>query len=1015
MVSAGQQFRGFCLGFFLLITTLPAAYGGTPTLLFQSIDEAKGLPDSTVFQVMQDHKGAMWFGTRNGVARYDGISMKVFQNEDDNPQSLSHNDAGGVMEDRTGAIWVRTWGGGFNRLDPATEKFQAFRHNPSDPKSLSEDRVQTHYEDSQGVVWAGTFSKGLNRFERETETFTRFIASDQPGAISNNRIWSISETRDETLWVGTGGGLNRVNRTNETFTAFKHSPEDPSTLPHDEIRALYPAGGSTLWVGTPKGFRLFDTDKGRCIPFPGMDQLPSEVTDGSINTLYDDGRTLWVGTNDHGLLILDLETGQSALHQSVPYLANALSHNDIRWITEDRSGVIWLGTRGGGVSTLSKTFHQMHLFMPGYSGDDIPMSIHATASDDEGNLWTGSWYTGLGNVSSSGGPFKATGGAPPPLGPGSLDINALALDTDKNLWIGTWGAGLVVRDHQTGEFKSWSIAPDQPDKRNITALSVKKAGVIWAGTRSQGLFRHDLTTGDVRRFSEGGTDKGGLSSNTIHALLEDKKGNLWVGTNLGLDRIAKGGSPITQFHHRKKAAESLSNNIITCLAEAPNGGIWVGTYHGLNRLNPETETIRTYFMEDGLSGNIIKSLVFDGSRRLWVATDRGLSAIDIKNGNISRFPLPLRFVQGAASRSADGEVIFGGENGYLLFTPEEVPLTLPSASLHLTGLRLNGTPVQPGIPVKNRLILSRPLNETERIDLAHHENNLTFSFVLHDYNNTAENRYRYRLDGYDPGWVDAKNATTARYPHLPPGTYRFHVMAAGSQGAWNQSHPGIEIHISHPFWQRWYVQVAALLLVIGLIRLRFTNIANRNRELEQLVTERTRELGDQTRLYERLSLTDPLTELMNRRGVQKREKELRSQARRNQSPYAMILVDVDHFKPINDKYGHDCGDFVLQRLSRLLESSLRIHDVIGRWGGEEFLILLPDTDEKGAETLADRLRSRISSSLFEWNEAYLTVTLTLGVVNCALEETFEQSIGKVDAALYQGKEGGRNQVVVAKA
>lgn len=1014
MVSAGQQFRGVCLGFLLLLTALPAAYGATPTLLFQHIDEAKGLPDSTVFQVMQDHKGAMWFGTRNGVARYDGISMRVFQSEDDNPQSLSHNDAGGVLEDRTGAIWVRTWGGGFNRLDPATETFQVFRHTPSDPKSLSEDRVQTHYEDSQGVVWAGTFSKGLNRFDRETETFTRFSADGQPGAISHNRIWSICEARDETLWVGTQGGLNRFNRSNETFTAFKHSPADPTTLPHDEIRAIYPAGGATLWVGTPKGFRLFDPIKERCIPFPGMEQLPSHVADGSINTLYDDGRTLWVGTNSHGLLTLDLETGQSSLHQSVPYLANALSHNDIRWITEDRSGVIWIGTRGGGVSTLSKTFHQMHLFMPGYSGDDIPMSIHATTSDGEGNLWTGSWYTGLGNVSSSGGPFKAAGDNPPPLGPGSLDINVLALDTDKKLWIGTWDAGLVVRDPQTGTFKSLRPPPAQPDTRNITALSVKKNGVIWAGTRSQGLFRHDLTSGEERRFNEGPTNKGGLSSNTIHALLEDNKGNLWVGTNLGLDRIGTDRDRVTQFHHRKKAAESLSNNIITCLAQAPNGGIWVGTYHGLNRLNPETETIRTYFMEDGLSGNVIKSLVFDGNRRLWVATDKGLSAIDIKNGNIARFPLPLRFVQGAASRSSGGQVIFGGENGYLLFNPEEVPLTLPAASLHLTGLRLNGTPIRPGTLVKDRPILSRPLNDTERIDLTHTENSLTFSFVLHDYNNTAKNRYRYRLDGYDTGWVEAKNTTTARYPHLPPGTFRFHVMAAGSQGAWNQSHPGVEIHISPPFWKRWYVLAAALLIAMGLVRLRFSTIAKHNRALELLVTERTRELGAQTQLYERLSLTDSLTELMNRRGLQKREKELRSQSRRNQRPYAMILADIDHFKSINDTHGHDCGDFVLQRLSRLLESSLRGHDILGRWGGEVFLILLPDTTGEGAEILADRLRSRISSSLFEWNEAYLTVTLTFGVVSCALGETFEQSIGKVDAALQKGKESGRNRVVVAK-
>ncbi|WP_300668267.1 ligand-binding sensor domain-containing diguanylate cyclase [Desulfoluna sp.] len=999
----GRQWRAFFLACFFFLTTLTAAHGSTQTLLFNHIDEANGLPDSTVFQVMQDREGAMWFGTRNGVARYDGVTMKVLQNEAGNPQSLSHNDSGGVLEDPDGSIWLRTWGGGLNRLDPETGNIQRFQHDPLDPQSLSEDRVQSDFIDSHGILWAGTFGKGLNRFDQKTGGFTHYLSDDTPGAISHNRVWSISETRDQVLWVGTDQGLNRLNREKDTFTV---------ALPNERIRALHPAGGGTLWVGTQNGFHLFDPEKGGVVPFPGMETLPPEISSGPINTLYEDGRTLWVGTQNHGLLILDLETGHSTLHQSVPYLAHSLSHNDIRWITQDRAGVIWIATRGGGINTLSKTCHQMKLFMPGYSGDHIPLDIHAVAADDDENLWFGSWYTGLKKTTLSGDMSEATGNVPPPRGPGSLDINALALGPTKDLWIGTWGNGLIRRAHQTAEYTRMDSISPHPDNRIFTALSEKKAGILWAGTRNQGLFRHDLKTGQVTRFTEGPSQKGGLSSNTINDLLEDDSDNLWVGTNLGLNRIAEQGGRVSWFHKRKEAAESLSHNVITGLAQTPNGDIWVGTYHGLNRLDPETETIRTYFMEDGLSGNVIKSLIFDGSRRLWVATDKGLSAIDLKNDTISRFPLPLRFVQGAVNRSKRGEVIFGAKNGYLVFSPEEIPLTLSTAPLYLTGLSLNGSPIQPGIPVDKRIILSKPLNKTDRIELKHTENNLTVSFALHDYSNPAENRYRFRLKGYDTTWVEAGNSTTARYSHLPPGSYRFQVMAAGSHGAWSQSHTGLEIHIATPFWERGDFRAAICLFAAGLIWLRITFTRKRTRELKHLVTLRTQELEEQSRHHEALSLTDPLTELLNRKGLQKRQKELHSQARRNQTPYALILADIDHFKSINDTCGHDCGDFVLQQISTLFYSNQRTHDILGRWRGGKFILLLPDTNEKGARILAERMRDRIAASLFEWNGVYLTVTVTIGGVTCALDETFEQSLSKANAALYTGKKRGRNQVVV---
>jgi diguanylate cyclase (GGDEF)-like protein len=165
------------------------------------------------------------------------------------------------------------------------------------------------------------------------------------------------------------------------------------------------------------------------------------------------------------------------------------------------------------------------------------------------------------------------------------------------------------------------------------------------------------------------------------------------------------------------------------------------------------------------------------------------------------------------------------------------------------------------------------------------------------------------------------------------------------------------------------------------------------------------------RIFQRLTaqaLTDPLTGAVNRRGLLSQIRALHARAAHGGHGYVVLMLDVDHFKAVNDKHGHAEGDQVLRRVAQCLHEGLRVGDVVARWGGEEFCVLLPRTQIAKAQPLAERLTLRIAGT------GTPRVTVSIGVAEAhAKLESVEQVIRRADAALYRAKEAGRNQVVVA--
>lgn len=158
--------------------------------------------------------------------------------------------------------------------------------------------------------------------------------------------------------------------------------------------------------------------------------------------------------------------------------------------------------------------------------------------------------------------------------------------------------------------------------------------------------------------------------------------------------------------------------------------------------------------------------------------------------------------------------------------------------------------------------------------------------------------------------------------------------------------------------------------------------------------------------------TDPLTGLSNRRrSLEVIEAEM-ERFKRSSEPFVLVLSDIDNFKHFNDDYGHECGDYVLQNLAAQMKDILRGQDHVGRWGGEEFLMLLPETGLEGGQQAIEKLRESIASCSFEYEGLKLSVTMTFGITQCVRDADVDALLRVADEALYKGKRGTKNCVVI---
>lgn len=858
------------LGLLIFLMILPALLAaGEDGLKFRRLAPEQGLSQSSVNAIAQDRQGFLWFGTQDGLNRYDGYNFKVYRYHPSDASSLSDNYIWRLLVDRQGNLWIGTYSGGLNRYDPEQDHFQIYRHDPRDSTSLPGNNVSALYQDRSGTLWVGTWAGGLSRLDTAGNKFVNYYHDPQDSAsLIHPSVGAILEDTGGDLWVGTWNGLSRLRKADRERGRFTRYSPAPGDLPHPAVWTLYedPANPGDLWIGTyGGGICRFHKDSGRFSPFRPEEINPAASPGKLITALWKDGAgDLWIGTYDEGLSRYQPAQGRLEQYRHNPAVSFSLGSNEVLSLLEDRSGALWIGT-GNGLSIYDRrreNFSYYHY----QSGNPHGLShnkVRAVWEDRSGGLWVGTKGDGLNYRAPGTRRFQVFRHDPNNRYSLSDDhITCIYERRDGEIWIGTLDGGVNRYDRRTGRFERYQHREGQPGSlshNSIMALCEDREGNFWIGTSGGGINRYRPQSGDFIHYASDPDTANSLSGNWVWALYEDREGVLWAGTwGRGVTRFDREKNRFTRFLHDPADSLSLSNNTVWSIMEDPRGNLWMGTWGGgLNLFDRERGRFYHLTEQDGLPNNVVYGILADSSGSLWISTNQGLARLswqysggegafggkiaDLKrNLQIEKYDVSdglqgNEFNQGAFCKGKSGILYFGGINGLNAFYPERIHQNRFIPPVVITAFRVFEKPLEVYQAVARGQTLTFPYSE----------NYFSFEYAALDYTAPRKNQYAYMLEGLNEDWIYAGTRRFVSYTHLDPGDYIFRVKGSNSDGIWNDHGAALRFRITPPFWATWWFRAllaAALgVTVYGISRYRL----KRQLEIERLRIRLAADLHDE--------------------------------------------------------------------------------------------------------------------------------------------------------------------------
>ena len=780
-------------------------------LRFTHLTTNDGLSQGYVVDILQDRRGFMWFATRDGLNRYDGYTFVVYKHDPNDPASLNSNFLQDLMEDDHGDLWVAT-NTGVNRFDLTTERCTRYLHDPNNPDTLGGTSVKSIAEDSRGYLWFGTEDSGLDKLDPRTGTFAHY-RNDSDGAFvgritqviagHDGDIWFVGErglfhlnqqtgqiTRppasrhglsadsayeDEAgdLWLLTSSpvvGLVRYDRRAERLTSYPLAAHAPlaggvlaSTTSGGSLNGmLAPDGHNGLWVPSSEGLSYFDRRTERFTQrFHHEDANPHSLDSNAVFSVYQDrGGVLWVGTENAGLNILNFRQRQFVPFRHRAADPNSVSPGRVKAIHEDRDGEVWVGFFPRALDRLNRKTGQIVHYLPG-GGDENTLAagtnVNSIYRDASGYLWVGGGGSGLDRFDERTGRFKRyrhDGRDPRSLI--SNNVYTIYGDRSGQMWVGLQG-GISRFDPATDTFVNYTPVPENPASlaNTVWVIYQDRSGALWAGTWGGVLIRFDERAKAFVSYAPDSRDPRRLNGGGINTILEDRTGTLWVGAFDGLYRHDRRSGAFTRYTER----EGLPSSSIRCILEDRLGRLWLSTQKGVSRFDPGSGTFRNYDVSDGLQSNEFSTGCF---------------------------------------QAEDREMFFGGSDGFNAFVPENVRDDTYVPPVVITNFTIFNRPVRVGAAS----VLKKAIPYVESLTLSYATNVFSVEFAALSYANSQKNRYRYRLESFDPGWneVDSKHRL-ATYTNLGPGKYVFRVQGSNSDGIWNDKGVLLPILITPPWWK----------------------------------------------------------------------------------------------------------------------------------------------------------------------------------------------------------------------
>jgi methyl-accepting chemotaxis protein/ligand-binding sensor domain-containing protein len=797
-------------------------------LQFQKLTAENGLSSAWVSSIYQDSRGFMWFGTHNGLNRFDAYNVTSYRHKRGDSTSLAGNFVEFIQEDRDSVLWIGMQQG-LTRFDRDRETFTNYPVKDGNADRTVYKMLQT----KAGLILLGT-NGGIFQFDKATGASTPYAAKATAG-MNGPELGALLEDHRGHIWLGShGNGLLEFDPATKSAHRYVANAADPSALPDNDVRAVVEDSAGILWIGTFKsGVVRLDPTSGAMTRIQHNAADPRSLTLNAVQTMALDGRDgLWIGTDNGGLDHLDLRTN-AITHNT--YDSNdemGLNSGSIWSLFEDRNGTLWVGTYSGGVNMAKRNSDWIHSYHT-VAGDVSSLSANsviAFSQDSAGTIWVATDGGGLNRFDPASKRFirytMKNGGV------NSDAVLAVAAEPSGAVWIGTWGGGVGRVDPASHAFTAYTTKNSNLPNDNIFALHIDRGGRLWVGTWKNGLLLFDRATKSFTAFP---ITEDGNNQAQIWIIEELRDGKLALGTlSQGIRIFDPATRKMTAFQTDAKDANSLSSNEIRAIREGEPGILWIGTGEGLDRLDVATKKVTHFGATDGILATAVSGIVADGNDRLWLSTDQGLTRFDpaTKQGVKYTTADGLQghdFTPRAYLHARGGAMLFGGNQGFSIVRPGSMVPNVSKPPVVLTGFQLFNKPVVVGAKGSP---LARSISESKEITLGYDQSVFTFEFAALDYTAPAKNQYSYKLEGFDKDWREASNQRSAVYTNLAPGSYVFRVKASNNDGVWNDDGVSVRVTVTPPFWKTWWFRLLGLAVIAAAIYYIAKSVTERRKSLE---------------------------------------------------------------------------------------------------------------------------------------------------------------------------------------
>ncbi|WP_197411189.1 two-component regulator propeller domain-containing protein [Colwellia sp. TT2012] len=824
---------------FSLMLLLACSWQTNASIRFTGYDIEDGLSQNTVNAIIQDKYGFMWFGTQDGLNRFDGFEFETFYADTEDPSSLSNDYIYHLFIDQQGSLWIATRGGGLNRFNYDTETFDHFQYLKRGENS-SYHSIQQIIQPNQNELWLATHDAGIQIFNLHSQDFSDFIfKKEHQELLSKNIISSLLLDKKNNLWLGTEtNGLIKYAINTQSIEYFKHNNQQTYSLSDNQVTSIYQDQSQTIWVATLNGLNKYQPTHNnfqRVILKSANQDTSSHI---AINDIKEDTQQrLWLATSS-GLHILAKDRDKQSHHQHNPMLNESISGNIVYELYIAKNNILWLGLFAHGINKFNLS---RPIFTHIYKDNTNPTllqhdEIWSIFEDSQGEIWLGVDGGGLNHFNKKTQRVKRFIHNKNKNSLSSNRVWAIAESNPGVLWVGTYDAGLNLIDTNTNQVEHFVNQPDNDNSlidNKILALYKDKEQNLWIGTKS-GLDKLDTNTRKFSHFTYDPNDKYSLSFNYVLSIFEDSRDLLWISTyGGGLNSYNKKTQQFTRYQHDSNNANSISSNYVMSVSEDSDNNIWIATFGGINKLDFYHQEITRYGKKQGLANEATYAVLEGNDGAIWLSSNRGISRLDTKTNTFTNFTLgdglqSYEFNAGAFLKASTGELYFGGINGFNIFNPQKVIKQKNNLSVTLTKMRVFNHIVSISTADKNiqskteTFHLEKAIYLLEKLTLTHKESLVSFEFSTLDFYQDSDTHYEYMLENLDEKWIKVRDKSRSiTYTNIPAGDYTLLLRARNTNTSWSKNITRLAINVKPPPWLSWWAYSGYIFIIMTLISLFF--------------------------------------------------------------------------------------------------------------------------------------------------------------------------------------------------